>query len=98
MTGAGRFVPQPSTGKCKGRLRISQITSMDGVDYVVDELVQIGVLLAQSVDFLNGIEHRGVMLASEHASDFWQGGMRQLLDQIHGDLPRIRYLLRVGLL
>jgi hypothetical protein len=45
---------------------------MDGVDYVVDQPVQIGILLTQSVDFVDGMQHGGVVLASKHASDLGQ--------------------------
>src|SRR5258707_10101799 len=38
------------------------------------------------------------MLTSKHASNFRQGRMCKLLDQVHRDLPRIGNFLRVGLL
>ena len=72
MIGLSRFVPQESTAEREAGLRISQITSMDGVDYVVDEPVQISILLTKSVDFVNGMQDSGVMLASKHATDLGQ--------------------------
>ncbi len=35
---------------------------------------------------LNGVQHRGVMLAAKLAADFRQGGGGELLHQVHGDL------------
>src|SRR4029078_13111338 len=92
------IVPQKSTERRTGALRISQITSMYSVDYVVDQAVQIRVFLAQFVYFVAGMQHGSVVLASKDAANLRQRGMRQLLDQIHGDLPRKHYFLGVGFL
>ena len=50
----------------------SQITSMYSVNYVVDQAVQIRVLLAQLVDFMDGMQYGSVVLASKHAANLGQ--------------------------
>src|SRR5579864_9584197 len=91
-------VPQPSTADIRTRLWKEYLSSMYRVDYIVYDSVQIGVLLTEPVDFVDGVEDGGVMFPAEHAPDLRQRGWGKLLDQIHCDLTGVGDIAGVGLL
>ena len=59
----------------------------ESLDEAVDEAVEIPIALTQILDLPDGVNHGGVMLAAEAPADFRKRCVRQVLAQIHGDLP-----------
>ena len=73
----GRFGLRPIhaqafTGDSRTPLCKTDLTSMDGVRYLVNQPVEIRIFLAQPINFLDGMEHGGVMFAVEQAADLGQ--------------------------
>src|SRR5580765_7277237 len=63
----------------------------------VECLVKIRVVFVQTVDLLDRVHHRGVMLVVEQSSDLREGELRELAAEIHRDLARERDGLGVRL-
>ena len=61
----------------------------------MNQSVELGVGLAQPVNFLDGVENGRVVLASKNAADFRQRRLRQILHEIHRNLARIGNLARI---
>ncbi len=49
--------------------------------------VEIFVGRPESLDLLDGVDHRGVMFSSETPPDLRQAGTGEFLAQVHRDLP-----------
>src|SRR6185437_8516788 len=74
---------EPRGGK-EGRSRDSSAQSLR---QFIEQPVQILVALAALINLLDGVQHRGVVLAAKLASYLGQRGLGKLLGQVHGDLP-----------
>src|SRR5438876_9384896 len=62
----------------------TQSLETDGGDDVVDRLLELGVLLQDGLDLLDGVEDGGVVLAPEAAADVRVGMAGELAGEIHG--------------
>src|SRR6185369_531209 len=67
------------------------------LSHFIDQPVQIFVGLPSDVNLVDGMQHRGVMLAAKLATDLRQGSFGEMLGQVHGDLPGIDNGARVVL-
>src|SRR6267378_1205137 len=68
----------------------------EGIHQFIDRAVQVLVAPAESVDLVNRMEDRGVVLAAELPADFRKGRLGKLLDQVHRNLARERNCFRIG--
>ena len=57
------------------------------IDEFADRLVEIAVLLGESLDLIDRVHHCRVMLASELAADLWKTTLGQTFAEIHCNLP-----------
>src|SRR5271155_2477728 len=64
------------------------LTLLQRVHQPRDGAIQIFIRAAQLFDFVDGMQHRGVMLPAELPADLRQGGSSQLFDDVHGHLAR----------
>ena len=55
----------------------------------IEQSIQIFIGLARLLDLFDRVQHRGMVFSAKLSSDFWQRSFRQVLGQLHGDLPRI---------
>lgn len=78
-----------SGGKVRVDAAGDAVELLDGIEQLGDGAVQLLVGAAERVDFVDGMEHGGVVLAAELASDFRQRGGGELLHQVHGNLARV---------
>ncbi len=60
--------------------------------------MQILVRPALLIDLGNRVHHRRMVLVAKLAADLRQAGLRHLLGQVHGNLPRHHHIARVVLL
>src|SRR5882762_10767554 len=58
------------------------------IHQLIDRAVQVLVAPAESVDLVDRMKDRGVMLAAELPTDFRQRRLGELLDQVHRNLAR----------
>ena len=49
------------------------------------------------LDFVYGMDNRGMVLAAEGSSDLRERGIGELFSEIHGDLARVDHLLGIAL-
>src|SRR6266853_3191010 len=68
----------------------------EGIHQFIDRAVQVLVAPAESVDLVNRMEDRGVVLAAELPADFRKRRLGKLLDQVHRNLARKRDCFRIG--
>src|ERR1700682_1828525 len=59
---------------------------LKGIHETRDGAVQIFVRTTQLFDLIDGVQHGGVVLATELPADFRQRGGGELLDDVHGHL------------
>src|SRR5204863_1826928 len=60
----------------------------DAPDETVDRFLERGVPLDECLDLGDGMEHGGVVLASERTPNLAEGRVRELPRQVHGNLTR----------
>src|SRR5579862_5296672 len=80
---AGRISAEPLCTSCGNRKFLPET-----FQEVVDNCVERMVALPQFLNLLDGVNHGRMMLAAEAPSDLGQRRVRELVTQIHGDLPR----------
>jgi len=78
-------------------LRTQTVLVAQRLGQLIERTIQILVELPLLINFIDGVEDGRVVLASELAADFGQRSFRQMLGQVHGDLPRKNDLARVVL-
>src|SRR5208282_4330732 len=84
--------PQPERGKngwMSGKIAGNQNLRAQLLSQFIEQPVQILVVLANFFNLIYRVQHRCMVLASELAPDFRQGSFREVLGQVHRNLPRI---------
>ena len=63
--------------------------SIEGLEEILDQGIEGGVLLAIALDLSDGVDDRRVMFAPKTLSYLWKGGVGERLANIHGYLARL---------
>src|SRR5882724_937279 len=86
------FAVEISWGNCwclPGKMPVlPEKALLEGVHQAGDGAVQLFVGAAHFFDLMDGVQHGGVVFTTELAADFGERSGGELLDDVHGHLPR----------